>query len=99
MRTESSSSRPLAFATTAPPPAVPSTWTCPRDSVAFSTASRILPALRIRSARLPRLLNTSRLPLGVRSGKAMAGPRSRLVAGVAVGREQAGLEQLDDLAD
>ena len=43
---------------TAPPPADPSTSSCPSDSNAFSNDSRSLPAFRIRSASIPSWLNT-----------------------------------------
>ena len=58
MRTETTSRRPLTFAVTVPPPAIPSTSTWPSDSNALSNASRSLPAFPIRSASIPSLLNT-----------------------------------------
>src|SRR5206468_3296282 len=72
IRTWSNSSRPLTRAETAPPPTVPSTWSWPSASVAFSTDSRSFPAFRTRSARLPRLLNT--VNLSVRDGGKSSGP-------------------------
>ena len=53
IRIDTTSSRPLTLAVTAPPPEVPSTWSCPSASVALATDSRSLPAFRINSARFP----------------------------------------------